>query len=353
LTPPAQTWQYVYGIVRSDDPLLFEVGGVDGADEVYTVGEGGLMAVVSDIARPSLAGQDRAEVIQHLTAHQRVLETVQQDLPVLPARFGTILPDRERVLSLLRRGGAVIGPALDAYAGKQQFEVVALWDLQQVFQQIGADEQIVALKAQIAARGPESGADDRVLVGRLVHAALQQRRALLSQEIAAQLRGPADDVIVNPLMSDAMVANIALLVDDGRRHELDARLDELDAQYGGRLQIRCVGPLPAYSFATLEAQAPSPEAVDAARRELGLPEATSLAGLKSAFRALAAKHHPDHNPGDEGAAARMDALTGAYRLLAGVAQAQAPAASAGDWPCDFGRAAVEATVLVSVARQEA
>lgn len=348
-----QTWQYVYGIISSDDPLLFEVGGVDGADEVYTVGEGGQQAVVSEIARPSLAGLERAEVIKHLTAHQRVLETVQQDFPVLPARFGTILPDKERVLALLRRGAAVIAPALEAYAGKQQFEVVVLWDLAQVFDMIAADEQIAALKAQIAAKGPASSADDRVLVGQLVHAALQQRRALLSQDVVAQLRDLAADVIVNPLMNDSMVANIALLVDETRRDVLDARLDELDAQYGGRLQIRCVGPLPAYSFATLEVQAPSFEAVDAARRELGLPEATSLARLKSAFRTLATQHHPDLNPGDESAAARMDAVTNAYRLLAAIAQAQAPAEGAADWPCDFGREAVEGTVLVNVARQEA
>lgn len=349
---PAATWQYVYGIISTDDPLLFEVGGVGGADEVYTVGEGGLAVVTSPIQRPSLNGLERGEVIQHLTVHQRVLEAVQQDFPVLPIKFGTILPDKGRLLSLLRCGGALIEQTLGAYVGKQQVEVVVLWDLGQVFEQISADEAIVALRAQIAGKPAEECVNERILAGQMVQRALQQRRAQLSQELVGVLRGLADDLIVNPIMNDSMVANFALLVDDRQRDELDERLDALDARHGGRLQIRCVGPLPPYSFATLEVRAPAFEVVEVARQALGLDEGCSYGALKRNFRALAALNHPDHNPDDEGAAARMDRITAAYRLLVAVAQAQALGSLAEHTTCRFDRAAVEDTVLLSLVRQE-
>jgi DnaJ-domain-containing protein 1 len=351
-TPPPATWPYVYGIVRSDDPLIFEVPGVCGAPEVSTVVEGGLAALTSPVARPSLHGLERAAIVHELAAHQRVLEAAQEEFTVLPVKFGAILPDAGRLLAMLRSGGPAIERALRALDGKRQFEVVVLWDLAQVFELIAADPQVAALKAAIAAAPPAESVEDRVRLGRLVHEALQQRRAELSRDVTAQLRDLADDVVVNPLLGDAMVANIALLVEDDRRAELDARLDALDARYDGRLQIRCVGPLPAYSFATLEVQAPPFAAVAAARQTLGLPAETSQAALKRAFRGLAAQHHPDRNPDDPTAGATMDGITAAYRLLAAVAMAQAPEWAADDWPCRLDQEAVEQTVLLAVARQE-
>jgi hypothetical protein len=342
----------VYGIISSEDPLIFEVGGIGDATEVYTVGEGRLAVVTSLIARPNLGGLERAELIQHLSAHQRVLETVRQDFAVLPVKFGTILTDADQLRALLRYGASAFEQALEVYAGKQQLEVVVLWDLGQVFELIAADEAIVALKAQIAGKPAEECVAERVMVGQLVHKALQERREQLSRELVALVRPLADDLIINPLMGDAMAANVALLIADERRDELDACLDALDERYGGRLQIRCVGPLPPYSFATLEVRTPAFEAVDAARQALGLDEQTTYAALKRTYRALAAQHHPDHNQDDEGAAARMESLTGAYKLLASVARAQGAGAISDSWICRFDRAAVEETVLLAIVRQD-
>lgn len=350
---PATTRRYVYGIIRSDAPLLFDVSGIDGG-EVYTVGAGDMAVVASDVAYEGLHGLARSEALRHLNDHQRVLEAVQQEYTVLPIKFGTILPDEARVRTLLYRGDALISAALAAYAGKRQFEVVVLWDMAQVFQQIAADERIAAIKAQIAGRAPEETVAERLLIGKLVHAELQRRRAEVCAHVTGHLRGLAEDVIVNPLMDDSMVANVALLLDDAGRDALDERLDALDAQYGGRLQIRCVGPLPPHSFATLEVHLPPFEAVDAARQRLGLAEEVSYSAVKRAYRQLAAQAHPDHNQGDAEASAAMDALTGAYRLLTAVSLAQVPASSAaaGDWICHFDRAAVEETMLLAIARQE-
>jgi curved DNA-binding protein CbpA len=79
---------------------------------------------------------------------------------------------------------------------------------------------------------------------------------------------------------------------------------------------------------------------------------TTYATLKRCFRTLAAKHHPDHNPNNQGAAALMENLTAAYRLLATVALAQAAGSLDEDPICRFDQAAIEDTVLLGIARQE-
>ena len=69
-------------------------------------------------------------------------------------------------------------------------------------------------------------------------------------------------------MDDRMVANLALLLPKPASDALDRRLAELDEEFGSRLNFRCVGPLPPYSFATVEVNPPSFEAIDRARRGL-------------------------------------------------------------------------------------
>jgi hypothetical protein len=310
--------------------------------------------VTSGVDEGIFQGLGRAMAVHYLTAHQMVLETVMHDYPVLPVKFGTMLPDEEMLRILLHQGGRMLRTTLESYAGTQQYEVVVLWDLQKIFPQIAAEEPIAALRTKLAGRAPDEAVDERVILGQMVHAALQRRRGQIGAQVIARLRDLADDMIMNPMMDDSMVVNVALLLKVAHQGELDERLGVLDALFGGQLQIRCVGPLPSYSFATLEAQAFSFDAVDIARQQLGLAEEATTAAIKRAYRQLATQAHPDHNPSAEHAVAQMEALTGAYQLLSTLVRAQSPTVGDedGDWLCRLDRRSVERTLLLAVVRQE-
>jgi hypothetical protein len=250
-------------------------------------------------------------------------------------------------------------------------EVVILWSLQEVFQEIGQEEPIARLKAQVAARPPEETMDERITIGQMVQASLERRRAALRYRLLPSLWEVALDMVVNPPMDASMVANVALLVDQAGRGALDRRLELLDKELGGRLHFRCVGPLPPYSFATVEVQVPSFEDVDEARRRLGLGETATPGEIKRAYRRLAGRLHPDHNPDDPEAEARMAKLTRAYRLLTAYADSQGllraeeqrsrEAGERGGAPLhptpsapqlNFNREAVERALLIAIRRQE-
>jgi hypothetical protein len=348
------TCPYVYGIIQTDDRAIFEVPGIDPSDDVHTVVEGDLAVVTSSIDPESLRGLDRAAAIRCLGAHQHVLEAVMRDYPVLPVKFGTTLPDEATLVALLRQGDQILRTTLAAYAGMQQREVVVLWDLKQVFQEIAAEEPIATLRARLAGQAPDETVNERIALGQMVHAAILRHRGQISEQVVAQLRDLADDMIINPTMDDSMVANVALLLNDARQGDLDDRLEALDAQFGGQLQIRCVGPLPPYSFATLEVHALPFDAVDAARQQLDLAEKVSVSAIKRAYRQHATEAHPDHNPSAEHAVEHMEALSSAYQLLSALAKAQAPASGdeGHEWVCRFDRESVTRTLLLSVVRQE-
>ncbi|MBU0512807.1 MAG: J domain-containing protein [Chloroflexi bacterium] len=142
---------------------------------------------------------------------------------------------------------------------------------------------------------------------------------------------------------------------------LDERLDLLDEEFEGRLHFRCVGPLSPFSFATVEVQIPAFEDVDKARRHLELGETTTASEIKRAYRRMAGQYHPDHNPDDPEAEARMTEITKAYQLLTAYAEnvqrgrggeGEHPGTSAPQHPCSFSQEAVEQMLLITVRRQE-
>lgn len=373
MVTPNSTGIYLYAIIPAGDEIIFDVTGAGSDnDDVYTIPHRGtsadsgqaLAALVSASPLPDYRGLKRNEAAVYLVAHQRVVEAVMQDFSLLPVKFGTVLTDEAQVRRLLTQGEALFRSALERFSGQVQMEVVALWNLQQVFQEISQEAQIADLRAQIAGRPPEETTAERIAIGQMVQASLEQRRAALQDHLIPPLREVAADLIVNPPMDDSMVTNVALLVDKASRGALDQRLRSLDEEFEGRLHFRCVGPLPPYSFATVEVQVPSFKAIDEARRCLGLEETVPPGEIRQAYRWLASQLHPDLNPDDPQAEARMAELTKACELLMAYAENMQRGRGAEEHKratlpsnslaprLDFSRQAVERTLLIAIRRQE-
>ena len=342
---------YIYAIIPTGEQAVFDAAGVHADDgEVHTIPGRGIAAVVSASPLEDYMGLKRDQAARYLVAHQRVVEAVMQEFPVLPVKFGTVLPGEAWTHRLLAQGETVFRTALEKFTDRLQMEVVVLWNLQQVFQEIGQEAHIVQLKAQVADRPPEETLIERVAIGQTVQSSLEQRRASLRDHLVLSLREVALDLVINPQMGDGMVANVALLLHKTGEEALDRRLELLDQEFEGRLDFRCVGPLPPHSFATVEVQVPCFEAVDEARRRLGLGKTTIPGEIRNAYRRLAGQLHPDLNRDDPEAETRMAELTRAYELLTIYAENQASGDS--DAPCAFNREAVEETLLIAIRRQE-
>lgn len=363
---------YMYVIIPGAERVTFDVPGVERPNgPVYTVPHQGVAAVVGASPRADYRGMTREEAVRCLLGHQRVVETVMNRYPVLPVKFGTVLPDESWVRRLLLQGKDFFQATFERLAGHIQMEVVALWDVQQVFKEIAEEEPIARLKSELERRPAKDTTSERVALGRMVRAALERRRLQVEAVLLSALREVASDLVINGLMDDGMVANAALLVDAKGREALDRRLPELDERFEGRLRLRCVGPLPPYSFATVTADIPSFEAIDGARRLLGLAEKVSPGELKSAYYRSAKRRHPDHHGQGSEAEARMAELTQAWELLRAYADSyrlfrggdadargkdarpeQSSTQNAAESGCDLSREAVERTLLISVRREE-
>jgi len=359
---------YVYAIIpATTDAVAFDVAGLDDADDtVYTLPQGNLAAVVSSSPLEDYRGLERPQAARYLVAHQRVVEAVMatdwptaaavsQKQPLLPVQFGTTLPDETWVSRLLVQGAELFHTKLAQLAGLVQMEVVMLWPLQEVFQEIALEPAIARIKADLAQRATPPTIVERTILGQLVETALTQRRTALRERILPSLCEGAIEFVQNPLMDASMVANVALLLDQAGRTALERRMEALDAELGGRHTFRCVGPLPPYSFATVEVQRPSFQGIDAARRCLGLGETATWAEVRHAYHQAASQAHPDHTS-SANAADEMARLTQAYQLLctytANGAHGDEQTPALANCSHSFCAEAVEQTLLIAIRRQD-
>jgi len=301
-------------------------------DEFHLIKRGPFAAIAKPTAETLLTGLDRQELARRLLAHQQVVESVMARSPVLPVKFATIAPDRASAECLLANGNAEFTAAFKRLEGTTQFEVLVTWDLEAVFAEIALTSEVIRLKAELSATAQVDQAASAKL-GVAVKRMLEQRRSELARELSATLRAVAIDAIDSALMDDRMVLNLALLVDSGQADAIDLSLEALDAAHDGRLNFRCVGPLPPHSFATVEVSFLDAGRIARAREILELDGDQDEKMVRTAYHRLAKKTHPDlaqDGPNSDG----MTALHDAYTTLCAHARAGGP-------------------VLVSVRRQEA
>jgi hypothetical protein len=316
---------YLYGIAGPGVPPVSQVYGLAG--RVSLLEQGGLGAIVGAPPEDGFQELSRERALRLLLGHQEVLEAAMVKAAVLPVKFGTIAPHKTAVQSLLRQKKDMLAELLAEFGGRRQIEILVSWQPEAVFAGIAGEPEIIEARNSAQASQDKTAA---VRLGHTVKAAFERHRERLKTRIEEALKPLTIDLVFNTPMDDRMAVNLAVLISEADSERLQAAVEELDAEFGGRLTFRCVGPLPPASFATLQVSFPSVQAISRARQVLGLTGPSSQEDITSAFRRLALEHHPDLAEAGEESAKQMAELTAAYRLLVSCIKSQGPEAPEGD-----------------------
>jgi len=233
---------------------------------------------------------------------------------VLPVKFGTVLTTSDEVHSLLSQGHSQFVDALNWVQDKVEIEVAATWNKNKILQEISTEPEIIrASKALIDKK--QQTLQEQIQLGRIVKASMDKRRSSYREQMINFLMSLAIDLQPNVLVSDEMVMNVAFLVEKANQEEFDSCVKQLDDLFHNQINFRIIGPLPPYSFATVEVSRPSPEKIEEARQLLHLGNTFSESDVRKAYRHLAAKSHPDYSAGDELAKTQFVKLRQASELL--------------------------------------
>jgi Gas vesicle synthesis protein GvpL/GvpF len=238
---------YVYGLMRADDVR----GGLN-------LEQGGRLQPVDAVVRDGLAvvvGQVHGEHVrlqrEALLAHSDVLQKAFQHGPVLPLRFGTVVPDEEaleRDLVAPRREEWVA--RLEALAGKGEFQLKVSYREQPLLRSILAGDAAMTRSAQLV-RGTPAAASHfgRISLGERINGAIEARREGDARAVIAELQPLAAAVELGTPQQPVAVLNASFLLARDMFDRFDATVEQLAEQRRELMEFKLIGPMPAHSFA--------------------------------------------------------------------------------------------------------
>ena len=245
-----QEGKYIYCVIGSSESRSFGPLGIGGrGDPLHTIVVGDVAAVVSD------APLTRYRVSRENTlAHQKAIEAVMEQQPVLPVRFATIAEDEEKVKRILKAEYDSFKRLLAKVGDKVELGVKAVF-LENVYETIlDKYEAIRTFKARIATLPADRTHFERMRIGEMVEEALGAEKQSAADDILATLSPLAAEVKTNSTYGELMIVNAAFFVPKCRETDFDRSVQELGAKYDGRATFKYVGTMPPFNFVTLMIQ---------------------------------------------------------------------------------------------------
>jgi hypothetical protein len=229
---------HVYGVVAaSERPEIT-------AADVRRIAHRDVAALVSDVEPGELTA---ARVMR---AHWRVLEQAGAGCTVLPVRFGTVMAGDDAVVEeFLSPDHDDLAARLADLAGKVQLTVKGFYEEAPLLRGVvAASPAIARLRARVQALPEAAGYYDRIELGRLVGEEVERLRERDTALVLQRLEPLALATSREAAATADTAVNAAFLVERDGVDRFSEAVGELGRELEGRMRLRYVGPLPAYSF---------------------------------------------------------------------------------------------------------
>lgn len=285
---------YIYGFVsnvyNAEMFRLLENSGI------YAIPLQNISAIVSYRENRYLNYSDKETLGQLLVHHQKTIENLMEKgfTMIIPMRLGTIVGSKEEVYRILTNGYDIIIETLNKIGSLTELDVAVTWaNFSEILKDIANDPEIKTMKNDLLKKADTLTQMDQMKIGMLIQAKLKEKNAQIESKIIDFLTPYCLNMKTHEVIDDRMVTNSALLVDRKKTEQFEKAIEELDEVYKGMLDFKLVGPLPCYSFYTVEVQELNLERVEQAKKILELKEETSESEIKKAYQLKARLFHPD------------------------------------------------------------
>ncbi|WP_295445216.1 GvpL/GvpF family gas vesicle protein [uncultured Thiodictyon sp.] len=215
-TQTAAVGRYIYAIIPDQGPRrLGDIGLED--SEVYTIGDGRVAAVVSDLVGGRIRPQRR-----NMAAHQEVLKQLLRDLTPLPAAFGLVADDDAAITRILKDNRAAFLDQLARVNDSVEMGLRVSWDVPNIFEFfVGVHPELQELRDDYFRDGANLTQDEMITLGRSFERLLEQDREDYTAQVEAVMRTCCREIKRNKCRTEREIMNLACLVDrsDSARFE--------------------------------------------------------------------------------------------------------------------------------------
>lgn len=320
----AEIGKYIYGIINSNPHYAVGPYGLSACREAHFIPYQDIAAVVSDAEIVDYTRMFKDALARNLLEHQKIIEKIMSlGYSIIPMRLGTFAIDKAEVEDILTKGYALIKEIIPRIIDKIEIDVVASFsDFSATVKEAGEKKDIREFKEKLLNNPKGINVDDQMKIGFMLKKALDEKKEKYSLKIQDALMAVSINSKHHDLMDEGMIANFAFLIDKARLKDFYERIEELNTELKELINFRCVGPLPLYSFFTLQMRKMQFKEVDWARKRLGiLNDSVVKDEIKKAFQRQAFSYHPDRNPDNPGIAREFDDIRKSYNILLDYAQA--------------------------------
>jgi len=248
--PVQKTGKYLYAIVPvTEQAQRYGPIGIDGG-EVYSICDGHVSAVVSDIPNAKIRPERR-----HLASHHVVLKRLLSEGSLLPMAFGIIADGPKALQEVLHRHQAALVQQLKRVAGKMEMGLRVSWDVPNIFEfLVGTHEELRALRDTVFHGGREPSQDDKIELGRLFERMLNEDRAALTAKVVTVLGPHCAAIKENKPRNEREVMSLACLIRRAAQKEFEEAVFEAAKSFDNHYAFDFNGPWPPHNFVEMELQ---------------------------------------------------------------------------------------------------
>lgn len=312
------TGKYIYGIIASEGQQPYGPYGITSCKEVHIIPYKGIAAVVRDAQIVDYTRMFKDALAMLLVEHQKTIERIMNlEYTVIPMCLGTFAKDEAEVREILSKGYVLINEIIQKTIYKIEIDVAATWNnFNAMVKEASEEREIKEFKENLLTDPKGITVDGQLKIGFMLKKALEKKRDEYALKIQEALKRVSFDFKTHELMDDKMVINAAFLIDKNKRGDFDKKIEGLNVEFNEKLNFRCVGPLPLYSFYTLQIKKIQSQDLDWAKKKLHLlSDFTNRDELKEIYQRALFLYHPDKNPTKPGTEKEFAEVVKAYKLL--------------------------------------
>lgn len=247
--PNGTRGRYLYAIVAGSDEKSYGRLGLN-KGPVYTITDGEVAAVVSDVANQKIRPERR-----HLAAHQTVLKKVMEDFDLLPMSFGIISDGPGAVKKLLKRNRRAFVSQLKRVSGRVEMALKVSWDVPNIFEYlVNIHPELLEARDRLVNLQDSISREEKIAVGQLFEELLASDRERHTERVERVLSPRCAEIRRNPCRDERDVMKLACLVDRDSIGGFENGVLEAAAFFDDNFAFDYSGPWAPHNFVEMEVE---------------------------------------------------------------------------------------------------
>ncbi len=240
--------KYLYAIVPVSGEQRYGFTGIDGA-EVYTIANGRLAAVVSDVDNAKIRPERR-----YLAAQQTVLKgLIAATEAMLPMAFGIIADGPQAIKKILTRNHQAFLQQLQRVAGMVEMGLRVSWDVPNIFEYfVNTHEELRDARDRLLRPQRQPSQEDKIELGRLFDRLLNADRETFTEKVEEILVPYCREIKRNKCRHEGEVMNLACLVPREAPERFEEGVFEAAKLFDNNFAFDYNGPWAPHNFVELD-----------------------------------------------------------------------------------------------------